>query len=197
MTDPGPSGPQPKKTKTRHDALKTHKVSPKWTEIVGDGMLHKFPGTKLPNNRTVMLRFHTLTCNSSYETSHYQQTQTIFSELKEIWDRSYIPMVSEKACIARIKRLLDSWKLKNCRLMKTGSTKQIAYTSMLNELCDLAPPADELLQQLKSTRLSTWQDDYQFYLNMKKYPQVGCMGTLDTARLKTLQKTQKRHEEEQ
>ena len=30
---------------------------------------------------------------------------------------------------------------------------------MLNELCDLAPATDELIQQLKSTRLSTWQDD--------------------------------------
>ena len=72
MTDSGTSGSKPKKLKTRQDSVQSHKVSAKWAEIVGDGMLHKFPGTKLPNNRSVIQRFHTLECNSPYETSHKQ-----------------------------------------------------------------------------------------------------------------------------
>ena len=181
-----------KKPRTRTDTVKHLKVSTKWTELVGNEALDAFPVTKLPNNRAVMRRYHTLKSDSHPQTSNHDFACTILLELKEIWSRAYIPIVSDKACLWRIKQLLDSWKVKRCRSMTTGSAKETKYISMLNQLCDLAPAEEELLQKLKSSRVSTWQDDYQFYLNMKCYPQVGSMQGCDKILEKRVRETQER-----
>ena len=139
MAESGNSGSQPKKHKTRQDSLQLHKVSAKWAELVGNGMLHNFSGTKLPDNRSVMLHFHTLKCNSSYDTNHTEYSKISFSGLKEICLKSYIPMVDDYTCLKRIQKLLNSWTTQNCRLMKSSSAKQIAYTAMVDELWYLAP----------------------------------------------------------
>ena len=188
MCEPSPS----KKPRTRTDTVKYLKVSTKWTELIGNEALDVFPVTKLPNNRAVMRRYHTLKSDSHAQTSNHDFACIIFLEFKEIWSRAYIPIVSDKACIKRIKKLLNSWKVKNCRDMTTGSTKETEYISMLNQLCDLAPVEEELLQSLKSSRLSTWKDDYQFYLNMKRYPQVGSMQGCDKVLEKRKRNTQDR-----
>merc|ERR1711867_287606 len=68
-----------------------------------------------------MRRYHTLKSDSHPQTSNHDFACTILLELKEIWSRAYIPIVSDKACLWRIKQLLDSWKVKRCRSMTTGS----------------------------------------------------------------------------
>merc|ERR1711867_420454 len=68
-----------------------------------------------------MRRYHTLKSDSNAQTSNHDFACIIFLELKEIWSRAYIPIVSDKACIKRIKKLLNWWKVKNCRSMTTGS----------------------------------------------------------------------------
>ena len=76
--------------------------------------------------------------------------------------------------------------------MKAGSKQLQDYQDFLNSLCDLAPDNDELLHILKSSRLESWREDYQFYLNMKAIPQIGCMTSPDTALQKKIQRSQER-----
>ena len=105
------------------------------------------------------------------------------------------PIVSDKACIARIKTVLQSWDKRYCRRMKAGSKQLQDYQDYLNSLCDLAPDNDELLHILKSSKLESWREDYQFYLNMKAIPQIGCMISPDTALQKKIQRSQERERE--
>ena len=105
----------------------------------------------------------------------------------------YIPILSEQACEKRISKLLEPWKRNNCRLIKQGSPQWIEYDNKLISLCDLAPPKDGLVSILKSSRLDKWKDDFQFYLNMQQYPQIGCMMIPDRALMKKQKRMNDHH----
>ena len=117
----------------------------------------------------------------------------IYDELKCIWDNAYIPMVSDKACLKRIRKILESWSSKNCRQFKPNDPQLEAYNTMLNQLCDLAPAEEDLIQILKASRLSSWQEDYSFYKNMRCHPQLGCMTSPDNQLIKKQKRTKEGH----
>ena len=175
----------PLKTRKSTNQSAFVKKSNIWMKLVGDKTIDKFPHTKLPTNRLVLLRYHTIkkevstTQLSASSASIYKYSEILFHELKPIWDKAFIPMMPDRTCISRIQTLLSSWTTQNCRKMKEGSKKAIAYSNMLDQLCDLAPPEETLLDVLKSTRISTWPTDYAFYKSMKCVPQVGCMTSPD------------------
>ena len=125
--------------------------------------------------KLVMQRYYILRQDKPSITPIHWYLDTIFHEIKDIWEWAYIPIVSDKACIARIKTVLQSWDKRYCRRMEAGSKQLQDYQDYLNSLCDLAPDNDRLLHILKSSRLESWHEHYQFYLNMKAIPQIGCM----------------------
>ena len=94
------------KVKTRTDVSNVCNhinVSPNWKQLVGDTQLHFFPQTKLPTNRAVMQRYHALKYqvgDSSVNTTTC--AKVIFAELKQVWDKAYIPTLSDKVCEQRI-----------------------------------------------------------------------------------------------
>ena len=109
-----------------------------WKLVVGVQIINHFPVTRLPTNKLVMQRHYTLRQDKSSITPKHWYVDTILNEIKDIWERAYVPIVSDKACIARIKTVLQSWDKRYCRRMKVGSKQLQDYQDYLNSLCDLA-----------------------------------------------------------
>lgn len=87
-----------------------------------------------------------------------------------VWGKANIPIKTEKAAIQSIMRLLQSWTnfSHNAHKCKPGSPKYEQYRDMLGELCDLTDGDEEKVKdRMRSSKLPTWERDYQFYLNQK------------------------------
>ena len=95
--------------------------SKQWKLVVGSPILENFPATKLPTKKLVIQRYNTLRMSQPSVTSSYWYAETIFCELKPIWEKSNIPIVDDKVCKIRIQTIIQSWNKKRCRSMKSQS----------------------------------------------------------------------------
>ena len=61
-----------------------HRTRPtQWMELVGDIFMEAFPGTKLPTNSVVILRYHTLKLNMPSVTSPHTYAATIHCDMEQ------------------------------------------------------------------------------------------------------------------
>ena len=70
-------------------------------------------------------------------------TQNQFTIIQNIYHsgiRLFLPKLSVKACISRIKYRLESWTNQRSKDIKPVTKRMTDYVKMLNEICDLAPP---------------------------------------------------------
>ena len=187
-----PSPPSESDSKRDYNSKRDTAYKKQWKLVVGHKLVDGFPLTRLPTNQLVMQRYYTMKLDHPVATPISLLASKIYAELKVVWDRAFIPTVSEKACVARIRTLLNSWDKKDCRKLKEGSQKLESYQQMLQQLCDLGPPEDEVLHILRAQRHQSWEEDYKFYQNMKFVPQVGCMGSQDMHLAKTMENSEQR-----
>ena len=117
-----------------------------------------------------MQRYHTLKLTMPKSTPVRSFAQQLYTEVAAVWLKANIPMKSEKACIETVVRLLKSWTKfsADAHKCKTTSSRYINYKKMLNQIIDLAiGDENEVESVMKSSRLTTWKRDFQFYLNQK------------------------------
>ena len=95
----------------------------------------------------------------------------IYVEIHSVWSKANIPTKSEKVCIETLVRLLSSWSTfsTNANKCDPSSEKYIKYKGKLAEVCDLAigKNEEETKYFMASTKLPTWERDFQFYINQK------------------------------
>ena len=141
-----------------------------WNDIVGSKERLCIPAIRLPTNRIILQRYHTVKLALSKSTSVRSLDSKIYLEVASVWTKANVPMKTEKACIEVLVRLLGSWTTfsANSRKCQPSSDKYVKYKTMLDEVCDLAiGDEDEVRKAMSSTRLPTWERDFQFYKNQK------------------------------
>ncbi|KAK4006922.1 hypothetical protein OUZ56_012077 [Daphnia magna] len=99
----------------------------------------------------------------------------IFEELKEIWKKAYLPMKEHNKCLNQLVLLHKEW---------------LGLNNM-DKLCDFCPK--DVLERLKSKRYQHWQEDYDFLLGQRKFPQIGFIAGID----KLMLEQEKRMDERQ
>ena len=101
-----------------------------------------------------------------------------------LWRKSNIPHQDEKACVRSIERLFDSWSefitnnRKNLVIVSAKYEKYKKYTSGMLDISS-GRNENELKNILRSTRLSTWEDEWEFYQNQKHGDRLMSMEGLD------------------
>ena len=112
-----------------------------WGRIVGNVPRYIMPGQRLPTNRVVMQRYHTMRAMCNNRTTIPEYAHQLYNEIFPIWGKASIPTVDQKICITRLSGLLSSWSKMRCREMKNCSEQERRYIiSMLDSLfmmCDL------------------------------------------------------------
>jgi uncharacterized coiled-coil DUF342 family protein len=76
----------------------------------------------------------------------------IFEELKEIWQRAYLPMKAENKCLDQLVSLHKEWsvlrKIDLSRREKPATLSRIdKFKANMNQLCDFSPK--DVLAKLK------------------------------------------------
>ena len=143
-----------------------------WNDIIGIENRNCIPANKLPTNRIIMQRYHTMR-NGTWTPKNAPVRPfavTIFEEVKNIWDKANVPMKAKKACVEHLVRLLTSWSkfLAGTQKLDPSSEKVQSYRSMMDQLCDLAIGDDKAVYEaMRTTRFPTWERDYKFYVNNK------------------------------
>ncbi len=141
-----------------------------WNELIGPQNRDCIPSNRLPSNRIVMQRFSSMKALHPKNTPLCFYATTIYEEVAVVWQKANIPMKSEKAAIEQILRLLQSWgKFQaGANKSKPGSKQYVQYKDMIQGLCDLADGTEEEMKEhMRSSKLSTWERDYTFYINQK------------------------------
>lgn len=138
-------------------------------------------GNKLPLQRAVMKRFLKLRQGEPRKSSRNLFT-VILKELKAIWDRASIPILSDKKCIDYLLKIHNAWQLVkkikiNSRESEYSKEKITDFNLRMDQLCDLSP--SELEKQMSSSRNPNWEEDYNFYIGQKNVPQTGFMQGVD------------------
>ena len=94
------------KNKRKKDAPSKNK----WYEIIGPS-LDNFSGNCLPTNRVVMQRYKALTIeNNDGRPKLSDYAETLYAEIKVIWEKTNITLMNRKTCLLRLTRLLKSWQ---------------------------------------------------------------------------------------
>jgi hypothetical protein len=112
-------------------------------------------------------------------------------EICSIWERAGIPTKPEKKIIDQLVELHKHWcKIKK---IKTGARNNESnlkiinnFEEVLNELCDVSPP--DVMKRLRASRNEFWEEDYQFLLGQRKFPQIGLMNGTDRKSLYRLKR---------
>ena len=170
--------PQTKKQRIAVNTRKKFLDSQFWNDLVGSP-IDMFPKTKLPQNKVVLQRFLSLREGSPRENLNVL-VNTLYWEMAEIWDSARIFTVGEKQSKKIIKNVVEKFlQVKHNNPKKTRENKVSKFQSFLFKLCDLAPA--DLQDKIQSTSKinKEWEDDWIFYTNMCKSPQVGCMDSKD------------------
>ena len=118
-----PSPPSESDSKRDYNSKRDTAYKKQWKLVVGHKLADGFPLTRLPTKQLVMQRYYTMKLDHPVATPISLLASKIYAELKVVWDRVFIPTVSGKACVARIRTLLNSWDKKDCRKLKEGSQK--------------------------------------------------------------------------
>ena len=141
-----------------------------WNEIVGPEERRCLPAIRLPTNQIVLQRYKTIKNVLPMSSSVRDVARKICAEILDVWSKANIPTKSEKSCIQIILRLVKSWTTfcQKSKYTQPGSAKYDDFKRFLSELCDIAyGNEEELKEKMRSTRLPTWERDYEFYLNQK------------------------------
>lgn len=158
------------------------------------------PVTTLPVKRLILQRARALRCQSK-TLSDRDIAHTIALEVEKIWDRAAIPcqrvdFIQESVlkCMQELGSLLKHWQ----RLQQDKEPLK-TYLASLEELFDVS--YTDLRSRMASSRNPNWEEDYQFYLNQKRVPQVGSMVGLDVllekrSRKQQVKKAQKEKQKE-
>ena len=107
------------KTKKRRHQNEPDKAA--WGRIVGNVSREIIPGQRLPQNRVVMQRYHTMRAMYSTSTTIASYANKLCDEILLVWKRAGIPTKERKTCVTRLNDLLSSCYRKRCRDMKNGS----------------------------------------------------------------------------
>lgn len=152
-------------------------------------------GIRLPLNRTIIGRFMCLREENKLISSK-DVNKTIVSEVEEIWRRAFIPIKSTKSVISSVTLLHQKWesmkKYGAARLQQPNEqlTKKISeFQNLLDQLFDIA--SEDAFEQLKSSRLSTWKEDWEFLLNQRN-SRTGYMAGVDRETVKLAERTARR-----
>jgi len=157
-----------------------------WGRLVGNVVRDVLPSQRLPTNRVVMQRYHTMKHNVTNRTTLAEYTNMLYREVLPIWEKSNIPILGKKVCTTRIIRLLESWDKQRCRIMEPGSPKEEDYVQMLDSLFLMTyTDKEKVRSELQKQRLlqkdqpqehegmKTWEIDFTFFENQMKNPQEG------------------------
>ena len=140
-----------------------------WNELVGQDR-ECIPSNRLPTNRVIMQRYKSLKGTLPQSTPVRTFAKQLYEEVAKVWAKANIPIKSQKAVVESVTRLLLSWSTfsANAHKCKPESNKYKTYSNMLDSLCDLTEgDEDKLKEQMRSSRLPTWERDFEFYMNMK------------------------------
>ena len=164
--------------------------------------INVLPSSKLPTKKTVLLRFlgkqQEYNLDNKRNISRRCIAADIVSEIDNLWEKAALPFIRKDHQITSVFKLVDEYdsKLKNIsRFMKEPSKLEL-YIQTLDQLFDIAP--SKIYEILKSTskRNSNWADDFKFYENQKRVPQVGSIGGRDAILEKRVNDIKKRECEE-
>ena len=123
-----------------------------WGRIVGNVPRDIMPSQRLPTNRVVMQRYHTMRAMSNNRTTLNDDANMLYEEILPIWKRANICTVERKTCIERLVLLLKSWKGKYIRDMTEGSEEEKTYIDMLNSVFMMTWHDLEKVKELKVER---------------------------------------------
>lgn len=118
-------------------------------------------GKKLSLNSIVLRRMFFLWQTLSESTFTRELCfQLFFYELKPLWNRSYISMKPDKACIDQFEKLHTNWStLKKIPLNRRSSVASLTqikkFQAELNKLCDFSPPDIEKILSNSRRRSSS------------------------------------------
>lgn len=141
-----------------------------WNELIGPQTRTCIPANKLPTNRVIMQRYSTMKSAHTRSTPVVFFASQLYDEVVDVWEKANIPVKNKKAATQSLTRLLQSWTTfsSDAHKCKPESEKYQKYKSMLGELFDIADGNEDQLKDLmRSSKLPTWERDYQFYLNQK------------------------------
>ena len=196
--DPNPISSVAVTSKSR--SLRSKKLN--WARVVGDTVREIIPSQRLPTNRIVLQRYHTLKNEYPLRTDVNILAERLYGEVLTIWERAGIPTVEKKTCLLRLVRLLCSWKTENCRMLKEGSDKELNYIKMLDSLFKMGHIENgKVKEDLKAKRLlqkdsdteypgkKIYEIDFEFYEGQLKNPQEGSIAgkDVDLAKRKKVQ----------
>ena len=186
------------KTKQLNRPRRRNPVSKEWDAIVGSGRanLSKY---RLPTKRVILQRYRHLAQSEiaaqwKSEGRRHDAITIITDEVLEIWNKSRVITVDRKNVLREIKKVVDSFSTGRTYADKKQKIKireTQDYQTYLEELCDIAPK--DLYEQMKSSTKSTWKEDYDFFVNQKKVPQVGHMEGVDKKMFDQEMRTEVRH----
>jgi hypothetical protein len=150
--------------------------------LLGEGLSNSLSGgRKLPHNLIVLKRFLFIRHENKNMVTR-DAFKKIFEELKEIWQRAYLPMKAENKCLDQLMSLHKEWsilgKIELSRREKPATLSRIEkFKDKMNQLCDFSPK--DVLEKLKSKRYKDWQENYSFLLRKRQFPQVGYIHGVD------------------
>jgi hypothetical protein len=121
----------------------------------------------------------------------------IFEELKEIWEKAYLQMKEHNKCLDQLVLLHKEWlslsKIPVCRRKTTTTLTRIKlFQDNMDKLCDFCPK--DVLERLKSKRYQHWQEDYNFLLGQRSFPQIGFIAGVDKLMLEKEKRMDKRQQ---
>lgn len=138
-------------------------------------------GIRLPTNQSIIAR-----CLCLREENKLLSSKDIFkmivSEVKEIWDRDFIPIKVTNSVLFMITSIHHKWdSMKKYGSRLTQPTDQLnkkmsEFQIVLNQLFDIAD--GDAFEKLKASRRSTWKEDWEFLVNQRN-SRTGYMGGVD------------------
>jgi hypothetical protein len=161
--------------------------------LLGYGREHCLSlGVRLPLNRMVVERFifvRKQPDNHSLPTRDL--CRSLMKEICSIWERAGIPTKPEKNIIDQLVELHKHWcKIKKINIGARNNERNLNiinnFEAVLNELCDVSPL--DVMERLRASRNEFWEEDYQFLLGQRKFPQIGMMNGTDRKSLNRLKR---------
>ena len=178
---PASASAQTQKIKVGTRNAKKSKTRQIYADLVGPP-IDLFPPTKLPQNKVVLQRY--LALREKHPKEKISALVNILHNeiVTGIWVPARIFTEPDKLCKQLIQNVIFKFNKFKTSPFKGDNEcpKNLSqYKMFLVQLCDLAPY--NLKELLQSTyRLNKeWEEDWQFYLNMCKVKQVGCVAGRD------------------
>lgn len=151
------------------------------------GSMECIPTSKIPTKRLILQRARYLrdesTLNREISTSgdisDKEIADTVAAEVHLIWNKALLPCVRKDNIAIQVKKIMDELRalMKNWARLKPESKQLQSYSSSLDHLFDVSHT--DLHYRLSISGNPEWKNDWKFYLDQKKVPQVGSMGGRD------------------